>query len=175
MSIILFKAKSINPHSMGKWIEGFYANKKETTYCFTEDYERFPVKTLHYIICDEMTDWGLPNRLRAYDVDGNTLCMSTGIKCYWTSESKTDKDGFLLSPEEDNKTHSADVWEHDLLEMNTRDGNKVILEVKFEKGQFILSSDSISGPISDFMEDSECLNMKHLGNAFDNKELLTEV
>ena len=39
---------------------------KETTYCFTEDYEKYPVKTLHFIAEECMTDWGLPNDFRLY-------------------------------------------------------------------------------------------------------------
>ena len=70
-----------------RWIDGFYCNRKETTYCFTEDYEKYPVQTLHYIIRDEMTDWGLPNELRAYEIDPDTLCRYTGM---------TDKKGKLI-------------------------------------------------------------------------------
>jgi len=73
---ILYKAKLKNKDA---WIEGFYCNKKDTTYCFTEDYERFPVETHHYIIRDEMTDWGLPNEFRAYEINPDTLCRFTGV------------------------------------------------------------------------------------------------
>lgn len=75
MRELLYKAKLKNKD---RWIKGFYCCKKETTYCFTEDYEKFPVKTLHYIIRDEMTDWGLPNEFRLYEIDYETLCEFTG-------------------------------------------------------------------------------------------------
>ena len=58
---ILFRAKlkdwKINPEH-NRWVEGFYLKRKETTYCFTEDYEKYPVKTLHFIAEECMTDWG---------------------------------------------------------------------------------------------------------------------
>lgn len=60
------------------WAFGFYANRKETTYCFAEDYEKYPVKTLHYIIQDHMVDWGLPNEFRCIPIDPSTLCRFTG-------------------------------------------------------------------------------------------------
>ncbi len=71
----LCKAKLLNSNI---WITGFYASKQETTYCFKEDYDRNPVQTRHYIICDEMTDWGLPNVFREYEIDPKTLCRCTG-------------------------------------------------------------------------------------------------
>ena len=94
MRELLYKAKLKNKD---RWIKGFYCCKKETTYCFTEDYEKFPVKTLHYIIRDEMTDWGLPNEFRFYEIDPDTLCVFTGM---------TDKNG--------NK-----IWENDILLQKT--------------------------------------------------------
>ena len=82
MREVLFKAKlkdwNTNPQQ-NKWVEGYYLSRKETTYCFTEDYERNPVKKLHYIAVDSMTDWGLPNEFRCYEIDPNTLCEFTGM------------------------------------------------------------------------------------------------
>ena len=75
MDTQLCKAKLLNSD---EWIEGYYASRKDTTYCFKEDYENHLVKTHHYILRDEMTDWGLPNELRAYEIDINTLCRCTG-------------------------------------------------------------------------------------------------
>lgn len=82
MREILFKAKlkdwKTNPNK-NRWIEGFYLSRKETTYCISEDYERFPVKTLHFIAEECMTDWGLPNEFRCYEIDPDTLCQYTGL------------------------------------------------------------------------------------------------
>lgn len=33
----------------------------------------------HLIAVDEMTDWGLPNRLRLYEINPETLCQYTGL------------------------------------------------------------------------------------------------
>ena len=43
-------------------VKGFYFEYPETTYCFTEDYEREPkVKLIPCVMTHRMTDWGLPN------------------------------------------------------------------------------------------------------------------
>lgn len=54
-------------------IEGFYFSFPETTYCFTEDYERNPVKTIHCICTYSMTDWCLPNHPQLCTIDKSTL------------------------------------------------------------------------------------------------------
>lgn len=80
---ILFRAKlkdwKTNPNH-NRWVEGFYLKRKETTYCIEEDYERNPVKTVHYIAKERMTDWGLPNEFTLYEIDPDTLCQSIGYK-----------------------------------------------------------------------------------------------
>ena len=85
---ILFRAKlkdwKTNPEH-NRWVEGFYLKRKETTYCFTEDYEKYPVKTLHFIAEECMTDWGLPNDFRLYEIDPETLCEIIG----WSDRHKT--------------------------------------------------------------------------------------
>lgn len=91
MREILFKAKL---KGRNQWIEGFYCSMRETTYCFAEDYERHPVPLHHLIAVDEMTDWGLPNQLRLYEIDPDTICQCTGLK---------DRNGKL-------------IFEHDILE-----------------------------------------------------------
>ena len=55
------------------WAFGFYANRKETTYCFVEDYEKEPIEILHCIVHYQMTDWGLPNEVRVTLIDPKTL------------------------------------------------------------------------------------------------------
>ena len=85
---VLFRAKlkdwKANPEH-NKWVEGFYLKRKETTYCFKEDYEKYPVKTLHFIAKEVMTDWGLPNDFRLYEIDPETLCETIG----WSDSHKT--------------------------------------------------------------------------------------
>lgn len=73
---ILFKAKR---KDNGKWVEGYYCKLDETTYCISEDYERHPVPTHHYILYETMTDWGLPNRFLQYEIDPTTLCQYIGL------------------------------------------------------------------------------------------------
>lgn len=54
-------------------VRGAYYSFPETTYCFEEDYKNNPVETKHIIITHTMTDWGLPNELRVFEIDPNTL------------------------------------------------------------------------------------------------------
>lgn len=51
----------------------------ETTYAFEDDYKKFPVQIHHYMVVEEMTDWGLSNKLSLYPVDPNTLQMFSGM------------------------------------------------------------------------------------------------
>ena len=76
MRDILFRAKLKDTNY---WAEGFYCSMRETTYCCEEDYKRHPVPLHHLIAVDEMTDWGLPNRLRLYEINPETLCQYTGL------------------------------------------------------------------------------------------------
>lgn len=72
----LYRAKTYKNNN--SWVDGFYANRKETTYCFTEDYERCPVRKMHFIIKEYMTDWGLPNEFKCIQINPSTLCRFTG-------------------------------------------------------------------------------------------------
>ena len=54
-------------------VEGFYFAYPETTYCFTNDYERNPVKIIHCIVTHRMTDWSLPNQAECYRIEPDTL------------------------------------------------------------------------------------------------------
>jgi hypothetical protein len=65
-----YRAKTLKS---GRWVEGYYAEYQETTYCFVTDYEANPVKTIHVLMVEEMTDWGLPNKLVEYEIDPLTL------------------------------------------------------------------------------------------------------
>ena len=68
----------------GRWLQGSYMTLDDTTYCFKEDYEAHPDNTKHYIVFDEMVDWGLPNRHLQGDVLPDTVGQYTGL---------TDKNG----------------------------------------------------------------------------------
>lgn len=52
---ILFRGKG---KETGEWYYGNYLKIDKTTYCFAEDYEGVN-NTQHFIVYDEMTDWGL--------------------------------------------------------------------------------------------------------------------
>lgn len=95
---VLFRAKlkdwKTNPEH-NRWVEGFYLKRKETTYCFAEDYEKYPVKILHFIAEECMTDWGMPNDFRLYEIDPDTLCQFVG----W------------------NDNHKTKIFENDIVEM----------------------------------------------------------
>lgn len=154
---ILFKAKlkdwKTNP-VQNKWVEGFYLQREETTYCVMEDYERNRVKTLHFIAAECTTDWGLPNDFRLYEIDPDTLCQYTGIN---------DKN--------DNK-----IWEHDIVIINddvkesfrVNDG-----EVHYIGGSFLIGNGN--GMINSLMTIVDIyyvLRGEVIGNVFDHPELL---
>lgn len=63
----------------GQWVQGSYLELNKTTYCFKEDYERDPGNTEHYIVFDQMTDWGLPNRHLQADVLPETVGQYTSL------------------------------------------------------------------------------------------------
>lgn len=75
--------------------KGFYFAMPETTYCFSEDYKNHPVKIKHFIVFDEMTDWGLPNQPRIATIDPSTLeqigWVETNVDIYNPSEWIRDK------------------------------------------------------------------------------------
>lgn len=98
---ILYRAKR---KDNGEWVEGFYCSKQSTTYCFKEDYERFPVETNHYIIQETMTDWGLPNEFRLIEIDPSTLSQFTGWRdSYGIRIFENNIVEFVSSPRTSNK------------------------------------------------------------------------
>ena len=150
---ILFKAKpkdwKDNPNK-NRWIKGFYCNKQETTHCFKEDYEHFPVKTQHYIIQDCVIDWGLPNEFRFIEIDPDTLCRFTGVY------------------DKNNKK----VWENDIVVVdedvknafNVSDG-----KVEYYGGSFFVGDNlSLLGTLSAIIDTDYVLRGEVVGNVVDN-------
>lgn len=80
MREIKFRAKGDDKETQNRWFYGGYAKLDKTTYCFKEDYDRNPDNTVHYIIFDEMTDWGLPNRHLRASINPETIGQFTGLK-----------------------------------------------------------------------------------------------
>lgn len=146
----LYRAK----YKDNSWVYGFYAKCKETTYCFAEDYERFPVKTLHYIIQDHMVDWGLPNEFRCIPIEPSTLCRLTG---------KFDK-------------NYKPIYEYDIVK--TLHGRLCIVEWfdSYSYCGFDLKPINTKENL-DKQPPSECLlwcpsDIEVVGNIFDNEDLL---
>ena len=52
---ILFRGKD---KDSGRWYYGNYMALNKTTYCVAEDYAAHPDNTEHFIVFDQMTDWG---------------------------------------------------------------------------------------------------------------------
>ena len=77
MRDVLFRGKDRDEN---RWYEGFCMALSETTYCFSGDYAAHPENTKHYIVFDQMTDWGLPNKHMLVEVIPETVGQYTGLK-----------------------------------------------------------------------------------------------
>ena len=139
---ILFKAKR---RDNGKWVEGYYCKLDETTYCISEDYERHPVPTHHYILYETMTDWGLPNRFLQFEIDPDTLCQYIGL---------TDKNG-------------QKIWENDIAHIRSS-GLSGYGVVKYQNGNLVLVDEKRKRTYSLYGE----WKIRKDGNIFDNADLL---
>lgn len=140
---ILFKAKLKNwktNSQQNRWVEGFYLNRKETTYCFKEDYERFPVKTLHFIAVESMTDWGLPNKFDIYEIDPDTLCMFTGQM----------------------DINNTKIWENDYVKVSDD-----IYTITWQKDDAMFALEDFS--IIESFKNIDCKWCEVIGNTFDTK------
>ena len=170
MREVLFRAKlkdwKTNPQQ-NAWVEGFYLSRKETTYCFTEDYERNPVKTLHYIAVDSMTDWGLPNEFRCYEIDPDTLCQYTyqndvNGKKIWENDIYVDKEEeitYLV-------TYGEEWSKFELTEYGMKGQ---LMEYGWDETAGGFGEVSCEGFIN-YIELNKWFNV--IGNKFDNPELL---
>lgn len=76
MREILFRAKDKND---GNWYEGYYLQLHDTTYCCMPSDNVDEENEHHYIVFEQMTDWGLPNKHLRADVDPETVCQYTGF------------------------------------------------------------------------------------------------
>lgn len=139
---ILFKAKI---KDNGKWVEGYYCKLDETTYCISEDYERHPVPTHHYILHETMTDWGLPNRFLQFEIDPSTICQCTGL---------TDK-------------NDKKIWENDIVEIASEDGY-FLCEWDDDTARYNLNGDGLTVDFDNYWS----YEVEIVGNVFDNADLL---
>lgn len=172
---ILYKAKlkdwKTNPdHNI--WVEGYYLKREETTYCFAEDYERHPVKTLHFIAEECITDWGLPNDFKLYEIDPDTLCEFTG----WNDRHKTkifENDIIeIVSCSKCSYKHLI-WWNREMSMMDAVDLDGIYFNgddysdgnPKFNYSDFCFMMQDPWGDFSD---------VKVIGNLFDNEEIVKE-
>ena len=140
---ILFKAKR---KDNDKWVEGYYCKLDETTYCISEDYERYPVPTHHYILHEAMTDWGLPNRFLQFEINPETLCQFTGL---------TDKNG-------------KKIWENDIL--RNKKGDIGVVQWFEEHTAFMIWNKTKNCVC--YLSENDFSKIEIIGNVFDNADLL---
>ena len=148
MKDIKFRAKRIDN---GKWVEGYYS--------YSGIVNRNFILILRGTCAVPPHHWMFDN----IEIDKNTLCQYTGLLACWNAF--------------DNEPQEQDVWEHDLLEVKY-EGKRVIAEVRYESGMYILSSNVFADsyiPLFDVTEiEDGCVyvNAEHKGNIFDNPELI---
>ena len=167
MREILFRAKWMHNK---EWIEGYYCKISETTYAFAEDYDKYPVPVHHYILQESMTDWGLPNRFRQYEIDPETLCQYTGLK---DKNGKKIWENDIVSCEHEKFQESDDVEQHlfsDTIKYNRNyavefinTGSNYGCRLRNKSIHFNLTGNTIYNH-----------NVEVIGNIFDSPELLKE-
>lgn len=106
MQEILFKGKLKDSQSKNQWVTGYYCKLSSTTYAFKEDYEKFPITYKHFIVTDEMTDWGLPNKFAFHEIEPESLGQYIG----WMTPYEKIYTGDILRNIIDGKTYKV-VWD----------------------------------------------------------------
>lgn len=92
-------------HFSDGWAKGSLRKSDKTTYCFKEDYDKYPDNTEYFISFDEMTDWGLPNRHLYVEVLGQTVCEAV--------------DGLFGYEKNGNKSLKRQLFEGDIVNIKT--------------------------------------------------------
>ena len=137
----------------GNWVTGGYHEHLKREVCFAEDKRDDDIG--HLIVISGLADWNMPKPLTAFEVIPETVCQFTGLKTYWSDEEIP---------------YEADVWERDLLEVEY-EGKKVIAEVRYEAGMFVLVSSDFANycmPLFAVVirEDDYWVQAKKVGNVF---------
>ena len=140
---IKFRAKGDDKQTKDKWFYGSYYQTDDTTYCFEEDYANHPDNTKHYILFDEMTDWGLPNRKMRASINPETLGQFTG-----------------LCDKNENRIYEGDILKGTFYGYLLERDNE-IFAVKWDEKN--------AGFLANYFEPSKC---EVIGNVFENPELL---
>lgn len=154
MRKILFRAKGTDERDKNHWYEGYYYFNSDTTYCFSEDYEKAAKDgndpRHHYILFDQATDWGLPNRHLRADIKPETLCEYIG---------KADM-------------RHAPIFEHDFIRVKIPNApyerDTYIVEYDNESAAFICRQGKLIIGFSTFPAGT---TFEVIGNSIDNPEL----
>lgn len=153
----LFKALGVDEKDKSHWYIGYYWKTQDTTYCISEDYSENPNITHHYILFDQMTDWGLPNRKLRADINPNTLCEYTG---------KLD-------------ANKKRIWEHDIVRVTNTyiepaTESWYVVRYRENEGAFVFTdpNELMFNNMGAF-HDMCCFEV--MGNEFDDPELLKKV
>lgn len=161
MREILFRGKDKDD---GNWYEGYYLQLHDTTYCCMSSDNVDEANRLnkenehHYIVFEQMTDWGLPNKHLRAEVAPETVCQYTGL---------TDKNG-------------RKIFEGDIIKINEDvkeafgifDGSVI-----YRGGSFIIGNSNSSGMLNSLFVISDInyvLRGEVIGNIFDNPDLIGE-
>lgn len=152
MRDIKFRAKGNDEETKNRWFKGYYCRLNDTTYCFKEDYDRDQNNTKHYIVFEEMVDWGLPNRHLRADIDVNTLGEYTGLK---------DK-------------NRKEIYEGDIVKFRFKDDREEFPDlIGYIEYQTTFTAFRIMSNQGSFKIDiTEIKFIEVIGNIYDNPELL---
>lgn len=152
MREILFRGRCVGEDDYWGWQEGYYV-------CLRDSYRNRESHRIYTGFAESdcgsfYGDW--------YEVDPKTVGQYTGLQTYWY--------------EFENEPQEADVWEHDILEVDY-DCKTITAVVRYEAGTFILCSDDfVDGYIPLFdvaiVEDEYYMTARKIGNIHDNPELL---
>lgn len=153
----LFKALGADEADKSHWYTGYYWRTQDTTYCIAFDHEDDPNNTHHYILFDEMTDWGLPNRKLRADINPDTLCEYTGKLDY-------------------NKKR---IWEHDIVRItNTYNTPATVswylVRYREDEAAFVFT-DPKELMFNHMGAFHDMCHIEVMGNEFDNPELLENI
>ena len=126
-----------------KYFSGGYASgslriQDETTYCFKEDYDKFPENRKYYISFDEMTDWGLPNKHLYVEVLGETICEAV--------------DGLFGYEKIGDKSLKRQLFEGDIVNIKTTQYSFKNYVIKYSREELCwtaVSQEEKTGEISD--------------------------
>lgn len=155
MRTLLFRGQGTDEKDRHTWYEGAYVRMDDTTYCFSEDYERAAAEGKdprhYYIIIDCPGDWGLPNSHYKADIRPETLCQHTG---------KYD-------------VNRKGIYENDIVAVYHESMRELcLIEYNSDAAAFVFAQGNFYRRFSDWVDD--CI-FEVVGNKFDTPELLAQI